>query len=113
MPRKSDSIPINNEKLDRRVKLTQEEKDEIFQLYQIGDTSQRKLATQFGVSRRSIQFILDPDKLVENKKRREERGGTARYYDKESHAKSMKEHRDYKKQLFQEGKITEDKNKKS
>lgn len=109
MPRKSDSISINNEKLDRRIKLTQEERDDIFQLYQIGDTSHRKLALQFGVSKRLISFILNPDKLEKCRQQREERGGWKQYYDKDEHAKSVKEHRDYKKKLYQEGKISDKK----
>ena len=105
MARKSDTTPINNELLDRRVKLTQIDKDNIIQKYAQGDISQRKLALEFNVSRRSIQFVLSPEKLQENLMRREERGGWKTYYDKEKHRVSMKEHRDYKKELFSEGKI--------
>jgi len=97
MPRKSDSIPIKNEKLDRRVKLSDAQKKEIYKNEL--DLSQRKLANKYGVSRRTIQFILDPEKLKENLKRREERGGTMVYYDKEKQRNYMKNHRDYKKEL--------------
>lgn len=105
MPRKCDLIPIANEELDRRVKLTSSDKIQIKQLYESGEYSQRALAAMFSVSRRSIQFIIDPEKLVENKKRRAQRGGSKRYYDKESNTKSMREHRNYKNQLFKQGKI--------
>jgi hypothetical protein len=90
-------------KNDRRIKLTDEQKDEIKSL---GDNhSQRELARMYGVSRRLIQFIIYPEKLEENKKRRAERGGSAVYYDKEKHRQSMKEHRDYKKSLIEKGEI--------
>jgi len=107
MPRKSDLIPINNESLDRRVKLTKEEKEDIHA--NVLGLSQRVLARTYGVSRRTIQFILSPEKLEENLKRRKERGGSKQYYDKEKWRVTMKEHRDYKKKLFQEGKIVEPK----
>lgn len=101
MPRKTDSIPINNESLDKRVKLTSEQRHEIF-LNKEG-LSQRSLAKLYGVSRRTIQFILDPDKLKENLKRREERGGTKQYYDKEKHKDYVQSHRLYKKELNEKG----------
>lgn len=103
MPRKSDSKPIENEKLDRRVKLTSEDKENIKLTAETGNYSQRQIASMFGVSRRTIQFILDPEKLEENKKRRKERGGWKQYYDKEKHSQSMKEHREYKKELNKKG----------
>lgn len=103
MPRKSDSIPINNKELDRRIKLTDEQREEI-KRNPLG-LSQRRLAAMYEVSRRTIQFILAPEKLEENKKRREERGGTKQYYDKEKHRIAMKEHRDYKSKLYKEGKL--------
>ena len=105
MPRKSDLIPIANEELDRRVKLTSSDKIQIKQLYESGEYSQRGLARMFSVSRRSIQFIIDPDKLEANKQRRAELGGSKRYYDKEKHTKAIREHRQYKDQLFKQGKI--------
>ena len=66
MPRKSDSIPIKDEKLDRRVKLTTEQKIEVKLLYDDGNHSQRTLAVKFGVSRWTIQFIIDPSKKEKN-----------------------------------------------
>lgn len=107
MPRKSDPLPINNKKLDRRIKLTDEQREEIVQLYEAGGTSQRKLAAQFGVSRRLITFILDPEKKAKNLAARAEAGGWRKYYDREKHAENTKEHRQYKKKLFDEGKIKE------
>ena len=109
MPRKSDSIPINNESLDRRVKLTADDKATIKLMYEGGDYSQRQLASMFGVSRRSIQFVISPEKLEENKKRRKERGGWSQYYDKEAHRLTQKEHRDYKVELNKKGLLCEKK----
>jgi len=85
MPKKLDSIPINNQKLDRRVKLLD---------------FQREVASAYGVSRRTIQFIWHPEKLEENKKRRAERGGSKQYYNREESTIAKREHREYKEQLY-------------
>ena len=85
---------------DKRIKLTPEQKELIKHLYETTDTSQRKLATQFGVSRRLITFILDPEKQKANLQAREARGGSKQYYNKETHAKTMKTHRSHKKALY-------------
>ena len=98
MPRKSDIIPINNPKLDKRVKLTDEQRNEIHANKQ--GLSQRKLAKAYGVSRRLITFILDPEKAKKNRETRQAKGGSKFYYNKEKHTKATKKHRDYKKELF-------------
>lgn len=69
-------------------------------LYETTDTSQRKLADKFGVSRRLITFILDSEKHKANLQAREDSGGSKQYYNKETHAKIMKAHRSYKKALY-------------
>lgn len=106
MPRKSEKAVLSGTKHDRRVKVTPQQKVEIRALYEAGGISQRKLALMFGVSRRLISFILFPEKQAENIKLRQERGGTMRYYDKEKHRKTVKEHREYKEKLYKKGKIT-------
>ena len=103
MPYKSEKIKISGTKHDRRVKLTSEQKKEIYA--NVLGLSQRKLATMYGVSRRTIQFILDPEKLKENIKRREERGGSKQYYKPDEWAETMKEHRRYKQDLKLKGEI--------
>ena len=60
----------------------------------------RKIAEMFNVSRRLIQFILDPEKHKENLERRKERGGSKIYYKKEQHTKAIREHREYKKEIL-------------
>ena len=65
--------------------------------------SQRQLAKMFGVSRRLITFILNPQKLVENKQARQIRGGSSIYYSKDPHKTYMKDHRNYKTGLYTAG----------
>lgn len=98
------TLTIKNKKLDRRVKLSDKQRQEIKLLKDTG-ISQNQVALNYGVSRRTIQFIWFPEQLEENKKRREERGGSAQYYDKEKHREVMREHRAYKKQLKEKGLI--------
>lgn len=98
MPYKSEKLKIAGTKYDRRVKLTPEQKEEIRKNAQ--GLSQRKLAIMYEVSRRTIQFILDPEKQKENLKRKAERGGYSQYYDKDKNAEYMREHRRYKQSLF-------------
>jgi predicted DNA-binding transcriptional regulator YafY len=106
MPYLSEKIKIEQTKHDRRIKLSDDEKDLIRWLREEEKLSQRVLANQFNVSRRTIQFILSPEKLEENKKRREERGGWKQYYDKEKNTESIKDTRNYKQRLFVKGEIT-------
>lgn len=98
MPRISDSISINNKSLDRRYKLTDEQRVEIFENKQ--GLSQRKLAKLYGVSRRLITFVMFPERYELNRQQRKEAGSGQKYYDKEKHRVAIKEHRDYKKELY-------------
>lgn len=103
MPFKSEKCVIQGTEHDRRRKLSEKQKMEIKQ-NKFG-LSQRKLAEMYNVSRRTITFILDPEKLKQNKQSRKERGGSKIYYRKESHTKSIREHRKYKNELFKNGKL--------
>lgn len=100
MPAIVDKITINNPFQDKRSKLLPCQKERIYYLYNVVQGySQRDLAKMFGVSRRTVQFIIDPEKHKENLKRREERGGTKVYYDKEKHRLSMQAYRQHKREL--------------
>lgn len=105
MPRKSDTVSINNEKLDRRVKLTAQDKELVKWLREEEQISYQKLADRFGVSKRLVIFICKPESKIKDLENRAKRGGSKIYYDRETHNASMKDHRDYKKELFQQGLI--------
>ena len=105
MPFKSGKILIEKTSFDRRVKLTDDDKELIRRIRKEENLSQRELARKFNVSRRLIQYVLDPEKLTENKRLREERGGSKQYYDKEKHREYMKDHRRYKQDLYIKGEI--------
>ena len=103
MPYKSEKIKIEGTKFDRRRKLTEEDKKDISE--NVLGLSTRELSLKYGVSRRTIQFILDPNKLAENLKRRAERGGSKKYYKPDEWAETMREHRKYKQDLKIKGEI--------
>jgi len=85
---------------DRRRKLTDTEREEIKQLY--GTISQRKLAKKYGVSRRLIVFIGDPEQHKKNLIAKKMRGKEGY---KKINAEYMKKHRRYKKKLYDGGKL--------
>lgn len=104
MPYKSETIKIEGTKFDKRIKLTQDQRDKIADLK--GKISRRLCAEMFGVSKRTIDFIWYPERLERNKQLRQERGGWRQYYNKNEWREYMKEHRHHKQELFLTGKIT-------
>jgi hypothetical protein len=101
MPSKIDSVVINNELFDKRVKLTFNQKQEIIFIREKQQISYQKIADMFGVSKRTIIFICKPETLQACLEKRKERGGWKQYYDKEKSAIAIREHRKYKNELFE------------
>lgn len=110
MPYKFEKIPINNEKLDKRVKLTKEDKENIVDEYAKGNISINALARKYSVSKRTIQFTLFPERREKARKQFLERQKDGRYYNKSRHNEYMKNHRKYKKELHEKGLLKENKN---
>ena len=92
-------------KHDRRVKLTEQDRLEIRDLYASGLFSQRKLAEMYGVSRRLIVFIIHPERQKANYQNRVAKGGSKIYYQKEKHTIAMRTHRRYKQNLYLQDKL--------
>ena len=108
MPYKSEKIKLPKEH-DRRIKLTDEQREEIRMKYSSGLYSQRALAREYGVSRRLISFVLDDEKYQKCREQFKERRADGRYKPtKEEWAKTQKEHRQYKQKLYVDGKLTEE-----
>lgn len=93
---------LQGTKLDRRRKLTEEQREEI---RKDAVTSCNKLAEKYGVTKRTIQFIRHPEALEECIKRRKERGGSKIYYNREQHTKQMREFRRRKQQIYLLGEL--------
>lgn len=109
MPYKCEKILLPPE-LDRRRKLSDDDKEVIRHKYKTGFYSQRALAREYKVSRRLVSFILFPEKYEEAKAQNKDRRKDGRYKpsDKEW-AATQREHRHYKQALYKAGKLTENK----
>lgn len=108
MPYKCEYKKVKLGEYDRRRKLTDDQKEEIKKLYKTGLFSQRKLAEQFGVSRRLITIIVNPESAEKVRQRIKEHWKEYQQT-KEEHAKSMRELRKFKKDLYDKGLIKEEK----
>ena len=98
MPYKSEKIKLQPNK-DRRRKLTDDQKEQIKSIYTEGGVGTRPLAKQFGVNRRTIQLIVNPEIKRKNGERIKEHWKDYRPTKKEW-AATMREHRKYKQQLY-------------
>ena len=103
MPYKSEKLKLPPEK-DRRRKLTDDQKEEIKRIYATGVCGMRPLAKQFGVSRTTIQIIVNPE-MAEAIKQRSKKHWRDYRPSKEEWAETVKEHRRYKHELYKKGEL--------
>lgn len=103
MPSKFMTVKLP-EKYDRRVKVTQEQRKEIRELYSTGNYSWNSLSALYGVDRSRIGQIVNP-RIGERVKQRNAEYNRTHIRDKEKCNESLKKHRAYKKNLMIEGKI--------
>ena len=103
MPYKSEKIKLPPTK-DRRRKLTDDQKEQIRGIYATGVCGMRPLAKQFGVSRATIQIIVNPQRAEAVKQRIKEHWRDYRP-SKEEWATTIREHRHYKQELYLQGEL--------
>jgi len=103
MPYKSEKIKLP-EQLDRRRKLTEEQKQEIREKYGTGFYSLNGLAKEYSVSKKLILITVNPESKSKNDRRIKEHWKDYQET-KEERAKTVKEHRRYKQELYKIGKI--------
>lgn len=106
MPEKVDKMKLSQEQ-DRRRKLTDEQKEEIRKLYSTGMHSLNSLAREYGVSKKTILLIVNPDSKAKSDARI--KAHWQDYYDREEHNKAIKNLRNYKKDLLKKGELKENK----
>jgi len=97
MPYKIETLKIKlpkNKWYDRRYKLTEQEKDEIRE--NIEWLSMRKLWLKYKVDRKTIAYIIYPERYEQMLAAAKERRKDWRYYDKDKHRKAMKKTRRYR-----------------
>ena len=103
MPYKSEKLKLS-ETQDRRRKLTDDQKEEIKRIYAEGKCGTRPLAKQFGVSRKTIQLIVNP--AIKQRQHDYVANNWRKYRPtKEEWAETMKEHRHYKQELYLKGEL--------
>jgi len=85
---------------DRRIKLTDGQREEIRDKYATGEYSTYKLADAYGVSRRTIQFVLYPERYEKAKQMNKERSKGGTYYDTKKNTVAKREHRRYKNEIL-------------
>lgn len=96
MPHKFERLHIKLPRhLDRRVKLTDEQRGQIRELG--SSVSGRKLAKMFNVSRATVRYVLDPQVYEACRAYHKSRQTWLHNYDRKKHTETIKRHRAYKK----------------
>jgi len=99
MPYRTDTIALVSPFVKRSVKLLPCQKEMMHWWYKQG-MSIRAITRMFHCSRRSVQFILFPERKAKDLQNRADRGGTKIYYKKEKHREYMKSHRKHKHKVL-------------
>jgi len=102
MPYKCEKIHIANTQFDKRIKLTDDDKQEIIDKFSKGQ-SMRSLSREFEVDRQVIKYTLFPQFKEEFYKANRER--VKPEISKEIKNEYMKRHRHHKQQLYVDGLI--------
>jgi hypothetical protein len=104
MPYKCEKIKIANTQYDRRIKLSEDDKEQIQDRYFNRGESMRGLSRVFKVDRQVIKYTLFPDYKKQFYKANRER--VKPEVEKPKHNAYMRTHRAHKQKLFVEGKIS-------
>lgn len=100
-------MPIPSEKnhlkmprqLNRNIKLSADDREEIRKMYASGEFSYRQIAKIFEVSHKTIYLVVNDDKYREYLRKASLEKHSQKYYDKDKHKEYMKRTREYRKQL--------------
>ena len=101
-------VQIKDRTLDRRVKLSDESKVEIVKLFNTQSISKNELARRFGVHKKTIGNVLDPEKYQNRLKLNREVKIHKKYYDSEKRKEYNRRHLEYKKELLNQKQISND-----
>jgi hypothetical protein len=91
------------EQHDRRRKLTDAQKAEIDRRYKAGGVSSSQLAAEYGVSKKLILLIVNPEMKAKNDQHIKEHWSD--YYDKRKHRDAVRAMRAHKKDLDERGQL--------
>ena len=105
MPYKSDKIKIERTEFDKRIRLTDAQREEIRYKYSTGLLSQRKLAKEYGVDKKTIYNIVFPEKYKQQLEKYKDEHHSKKYYNKEKNTEYMRNSRNRKNKLYKKGLI--------
>lgn len=106
MPYKSEKIKLKGLQ-DRRKRLTDEQRNEIKELYGTGHYSLNDLAKRFGVSKKTVLLIVNSDSAERAKQYRKEHWREWQRTGEEWN-ETVRNYRRYKQELYKDGKLKED-----
>lgn len=106
MPYKAEKIKLKGLQ-DRRKKLSDEQREEIKELYRTGCYSLNNLAKRFEVSKKTILLIVNDESAEKAKQYRKEHWQQWHRTGKE-HNEAIKKTRKYKHELYKNGELRED-----
>lgn len=111
--KEGDTMPYKSEKIklqglqDRRKRLTDEQREEIKDLYGTGCYSLNDLAKMFDVSKKTVLLIVNKESEERARQYRKEHWKEWQRTGKE-HNEAIKKTRKYKYELYKDGKLKED-----
>ena len=103
MPYKSEKIRLKGLQ-DRRKRLTDEQRNEIKELYGTGNYSLNDLAKRFEVSKKTILLIVNEESAEKAKQYRKEHWREWQRTGEEWN-ETVRKYRKYKQELYKEGKL--------
>lgn len=106
MPYKAEKIKLNGLQ-DRRRKLSNEQREEIRELYGTGCYSLNNLAKKFEVSKKTILLIVN-DESAERAKQYRKEHWKEWHRTGEEHNEAIKKTRRYKNELYKKGELKEE-----
>ena len=106
MPYKSERIKLN-EPQDRRKKMTEEQREEIRELYSTGLYSLNGLAKQYNVSKKTILLIVNKESAERAKEYRKEHWREWARKGEEWN-EVVRKYRKYKQELYLKGELKEE-----
>jgi len=107
MPYKSEKIKIEHTIYDKRIKIFDDEKDEIIKKYESG-MSIRALSRIYKVDRNIIKCVINPDfkkEMYKNSAERAKKYRDEKRYSGKVRNEYMQKHRKYKNDLYKKGEI--------
>jgi hypothetical protein len=100
MPYKSEKIKIEHTQHDKRIRLSEAQKQAIKKEYATGLATHRSLAEKYRVDRKTIYNILNHDKYLKQLEDNKINKHSQKYYNKDKHKDYIKTHRQYKQKLY-------------